>query len=427
MWLAIAAAAAAQVSQEDSIRYTVRPGDTLSHLADRYLAAGHDWRDLKRIWHVPDPRRLPVGRTFLLPRSWLRWTPDKAQIVSVRGTVSVWVNGKPLAPLNGTVLVEGARIATASNSFTTLALTNGSRVALPSQSDVTIVRLRTYAINNTIDYRFKLDRGTLDTKDTPLKNPDSGFIIRTPLAMTAVRGTEYAVSFDASRSETGTAVFEGAVAVSGADGAHTQLVNERSGAVTAADGESVEFPLLPAPDLANPKPVQADDLVTFDLDPLAEAKGYHAQLASDAGFIDSFAEQDSASPHFEFTNVPNGNQFVRISAIGPGNLHGLRQSYSFSRRLASIKAQAERTVDGFVFKWLGNGEGARHYRLQIFQNAAEGTPFVDEVGLSQSEATIRELPPGVYLWRVGVTQTDGEGTIDNWTDLEKLTIVEQGN
>jgi len=427
MWLAIAAITAAQVPQGDPIKYTIRPGDTLSELADHYLAAGHDWRDLKRIWHVQDPRHLPIGRSFLLPRSWLRWTPGKAQIVSVRGTVTVRTGGRSSPSANGTVLSEGARITTGSNSYTTLSLTNGSRISLPSHSDVTIERLRTYVVNKTIDYRFKLDQGSLDTKDTPLKDPGSGFIIHTPLAMTAVRGTEYVVSFDPPRNETGTAVFEGAVAVSAADGAHTQLVNERSGAVTAADGRSVEFPLLPAPDLANPKPVQADELVIFDISPLAGAKGYRAQLASDAGFIDTFDEQDAASPHFEFGNVPNGSQFVRISAIGPGNLQGMRQSYSFSRRLASIKAEAERTADGFVFKWLGQGEGARHYHFQIFRDVAEGIPFVDEVGLSRNDATIRNLPSGAYFWRVGVTQTDSQGAIVNWTDFEKLTITDQGN
>lgn len=426
MWLAIAAAAAAQIPPGDPIHYTVRPGDTLSQLAMRYLAPGHDWRDLKRIWHVDDPQHLRAGGTFAFPRSWLRWTPDKAQIVSVRGIVSVKVDGKQL-PLNGAVLAEGARISTAANSFTTLALTNGSRIAMPSQSDITIIRLRKYAINNTIEYRFKLDRGTLDTKDTPLKNPDSRFIINTPLAMTAVRGTEYAVSFDSSQRQTGTAVIEGTVAVSGSDGKHSQLVAERFGAVTAADGKSMTLPLLPAPDLANPGRVQTDDLVTFEANPIAGATGYHAQLAGDAGFVDNFNEQESTSPHFEFSNVPNGNQFVRISAIGPGNLRGMRQSYSFSRHLASIKAEAARTDDGFVFKWFGYGEGARHYRFQILRDTAAGRPIVDEVGLSRSEATVRNLPPGVYFWRVGLTQTDAEGTVENWTTLEKLTIANQGD
>lgn len=426
MWLAIAAAATAQAPQGDPIHYTVRPGDTLSQLAHRYLATGHDWRDLKRIWRIPDPQHLPAGRTFAFPRSWLRWTPDEAQVVSVRGTVSVQTDGKQFLP-NGAVLAEGAHVMTAANSFTTLALTNGSRITLPSQSDVTIVRLRKYAINNTIEYRFKLDRGTLDTKDTPLKNPDSRFIIDTPLAMTAVRGTEYAVSFYPPQRQTGTAVFEGTVAVSGSDGKHSQLVPERFGAVTAADGKSITLPLLPAPDLANLGRMQTDDLVTFEANPIAGATGYHAQLAGDAGFIDSFDEQESASPHFEFSDVPNGKQFVRISAIGPGNLRGMRQSYSFSRHLASIKAEAERTDDGFVFKWFGHGEGARHYRLQIFRDVAEGRPVVDEVGLSRSEATVRNLPRGVYFWRVGLAQTDAEGTVENWTAPEKLTIANQGD
>jgi hypothetical protein len=431
MWLAVAAAVAPVVPgevQEAPLHYVVRSGDTLFQLARRYLAAGHDWRTLGKLWHVRNPRRLPVGRTFTIPRAWLRWTADDARVVGLRGTVSLQAGGRPLRPAVGIVLPEGASVSTAANSFVTLALTNGSRIALPSQSEVTILRLRKYAINNTIEYRFRLDRGALDTKDTPFHDPDGEFSVRTPLALTAVRGTEFAVSFDPAKAQSGTAVYEGTVAVSGSDGARAQLVSERFGAVTAGNGPTVDLPLLPAPDLTDPGRVQADDVVTFDVGALPEATGYHAQLASDAGFVDTFAEQDSTTPHFAFADVPNGMQFVRISANGPGGLHGMRQSYAFSRHLASIKAQAEQTADGFVFRWFGNGEGDRHYRLQISRDAAPGggTAFVDEVGLARNEAVVRKLPPGVYYWRVGVTQVDAEGTIDNWTTPEKLTITRPG-
>ncbi|MCJ2182575.1 FecR domain-containing protein [Novosphingobium sp. 1949] len=420
-----AAKTIAPAAPDAPIHYTVKPGDTLSQLARLYLAPGHDWRDLQRLWHVANPRRLPARRVFTIPRPWLRWTPASAQVASVRGSVVFRAAGATLPSTNGTVLREGAQVTTAANSYTTLVLTNGSRVALPSNSDVTILRLRTYTLGRTIDYRFGLGRGTLDTKDTPLANPDSGFIIRTLLSLTAVRGTEYAVSLSPDATQGGTAVFEGTVAVSAPDGSATNRVPEGFGAVSQAGAAPVRLALLGAPDLTDPGRAQIDDQVSFDIAPLPGASAYRVQLANDAGFVDTFLEQDQASPHFVFDTIENGRKYIRVSAIGPGELAGMRQSYSFVRHLASVHAEAEATDDGYLFRWFGNGEGARHYRLQIYRDTLESTPVVDEVGLETSEATIRDLPAGVYLWRVGLTQTDADGTFENWTSPEKLTIADQ--
>lgn len=411
---------------EPVIHYTIRQGDTLSELAQRYLGPGRDWHDLGRAWRVGDPRHLPTGRIFTIPRTWLRWNEEKARVVSVRGTVSVQQGAASLRAAPGVMLAEGTNIVTGANSYATLVLVNGSRVALPSHSAVTIVRLRKYALNETIEYRFRVDRGLAETRDPPLKNPDSEFTVRTPMAMTAVRGTEFAVSFEPSQRETGTAVFEGAVAVSASDGSREQLVAERFGAVTVGDGNSRQLPLLPAPDMNDPGRTQADDLVTFDIQPLAGATVYQAQLARDAGFVDWIDEQVSATPRFEFSGVPNGTLFVRISAVGPGNLGGMRQSYAFTRHLASIRGEAQPGDDGYTFRWFGSGEGERHYRLQIFREDAPGRAVVDEAGLTRSEAVIRNLRPGVYTWRVGVTQTDEMGSIQNWSSPERLTIGKRG-
>lgn len=347
-------------------------------------------------------------------------------MVSARGTVTLVANGRNVPSSVGTVLREGAKISTGANSFVTLVLSNGSRIALPSQSRVTVARLRKYLINSVIDYRFKLERGRIDTKATPLKGPSDNVIINTPLSMTAVRGTEYTVAIDPAQQNTGTGVFEGTVAVSRPDGTLSQLIPERFGVLTDVEGKSRKVELLPAPELEKPGRVQTNDLVTFDLAPVSGAVGYHALLATDAGFVERYDEQESTSPHFEFTSVPNGNQFLRVSAIGEGGLLGMRQSYSFKRHLASIGAEASETEEGFVFRWFGRGEGVRHYRLQIFRDAPEGIPIVDEVGLTNDEATVRNLPTGVYFWRVAVFQSDAQGAIENWTEPEKLTIAEPG-
>ena len=424
--LLLTAAGTAALAAEAPVEYRVRSGDTLSELTRRYILPEHNWRDLVAVVRVRDPRQLPTGKVIAIPRAWLRWTPERATLASVRGNVTVEASGRRFAPTEGATLGEGARIATGGNSFTTLVFSNGSRIAMPSQSRVTVARLRRLTINGAIDYRFTLDRGRVDTRATPLKESSGRFHIETPLATTTIRGTEFDVSFNPERNKMGTGVFDGSVAVSGAGETAPLLVPEHYGAVTDNAGRSSKVELLEAPALNNPGRMQTDELVTFELAPVPGAVGYRIVVAPDAGFVARYLEQESALPHFSLQDVPNGNQFVRISALADNGLEGLRRSYAFVRKLASLHAEVAATSDGYRFAWLGAGDGERRYRLQIFRDKLESVPVIDEVGLARSDATIRKLPPGTYLWRVAVAQVDPDGEIENWTEPEELIVARPG-
>ncbi|AKM07528.1 FecR domain-containing protein [Pelagerythrobacter marensis] len=405
------------------MRYEVKQGDTLSEVAERYILPRYDWRDLQKLWRVPDTRRLTVNRRHSIPRHWLRWVPEEARVASVRGTVNLAIGGRNLAPRVGMRLREGTSISTGANSFLTLALSDGSRVALPSQSSARLIRLRKYLIDSAIDYQFKLDKGRIDAKVRPLSGGGSNINVETPVSLTAVRGTEFTVSYDMDTQTAGTAVFEGTVAVSQPGDRSEQLVPQRFGVIADTGDSRERVELLPAPSLENPDRLQASEVVSFDVTPVAGATGYYALLATDAGFVDRFAELESATPHFEFTQVPDGTQFIRVLAIGEGGLHGMRQTYSFRRSLETIDANVERSDDGYVFRWLETDDRTRRYRLQLHSDTVDGLPVIDEAGLTDTEISVKELRAGVYFWRVGVYRTDSGDTFVNWTDFEKLTIT----
>lgn len=316
-----------------------------------------------RLARTTDPRRLPEGKPLAFPRDWLRSEPGQAKVAGYRGSVRVTAGGQPVAPAIGLALGEQTEIATAANSFVTLALPNGSRVALPSQSRMRIALLQRLIINGAVQYRFDLQRGRIDTRVAPLKQRSGSYRITTPISMTAVRGTDYNVFYDDAEKRAGTAVFDGAVAVSAADGANPAMVAKSFGSMTGADGRSAMAGLLPAPMLVDPGRAQLNDLVSFDAAPVPGAARYHLLLAGDAGFVDAYHEQYADTPHFEIADVPDGNQFVRISAVAASGLAGERQTYSFRRTRASIHASATASDDGYRFKWTTGGEGMRQCRL----------------------------------------------------------------
>jgi hypothetical protein len=422
--MAATATLAGPQPQGDVVRYVIQPGDTLYVLTRSFLVAPRTWHALLPLSGTRDPRRLAIGRTLLVPRAWLRATEDEARLASFRGTVTIALNGRAVAPVIGMALGEGTRIETAANSFVTLVFANRSRVTLPSLSRVVVRRMRHLVLNGALDYQVDLEQGRVGTTVTPLTDPSGRYRIGTPLTMTAVRGTEFRVTYDPVGPASATEVLAGTVAVSAPDGRAPTLVPYAHGATTDGQGRIATTTLLPAPELVDPGKVQHDDVVGLHVAPVAGAGGYWVTLASDAGFVDSYAEQYSPTGDFALKAVPDGNQFVRVSAVAGNGIEGMAQTYAFFRRLASIHGGAvSHDRDSYRFRWYGEGHGVRHYRLQILRGTTDGVPVVDEVGLVQQEAAVRRLPPGVYYWRVAVIQSDGNGDTEIWTEPEKLTIA----
>ena len=425
--LAVAAHAAAVLPAQppnDAIEYVIRRGDTLYGLGRSFLVPERRWEALLRLAALRDPKRLPVGRKLRIPRAWLRFNVEPARLASYRGAVSLSIGGKTMAPSVGIVVGEGAEIATAGNSFATLTLADRSQVVIPSQSRVRVRQLRRILLTGAIDYRIDVEQGRLETKVTPLEQPSGRYQIRTPISMTAVRGTEFRVSFEGERRTAATEVLTGTVTFSPPESA-TGLSLERSFGATLdrAGGSRVEK-LLAAPDLDAPPALQTKDAVEFRVRKLEGPLRYRAVIASDAGFIDNIAEQFSDNGTFALADIPNGSLFVRVSAIAASGLEGMAQSYSFQRRLASIHGTVQRWDDGYRFRWTGAGGGVRRYRFQLRRDTSQGSLVVDEVALARDTLTVRRLKAGIYYWRVGLAQLEDGEVTESWTAPEKLTITD---
>jgi hypothetical protein len=427
MFLAVAlqtAATAAFFPQTDVITYTVQRGDTLDRLSHSFLVPERRWQALLGLAGVRNPRRLPVGRRLAIPRSWLRFKVEPARLASYRGTIRLTFAGRTVTPTAGVLIGEGTDVTTAANSFVTFILADRSQVVIPSQSRVRIRELRRILLTGAIDYQIEVQAGRLETKVAPLNSNSGRYRIRTPVSMTAVRGTEFRVGYEQTRKAAATAVLAGRVAFSNSGGLNVLALDQSFGA-TLASGSSIPRveQLLPAPDLQDPAMLQTKDIVDFRAQPMEHAARYRAVIATDAGFIDNIAEQFSDNGAFALSDIPNGNLFVRVSAVSASGVEGRAQSYSFRRQLASIHGVAEASQDGYRFRWSGAGSGVRRYRFQLMPGSPQQRPIVDEVALTRDELTLRELPAGVYFWRVGLLQVEDGEVAESWTDPEKLTIT----
>jgi hypothetical protein len=420
----LASPVSASDAQSETITYRMKQGDSLYRLSEKYLAGRTAYVEIGRLNRIANPLAIAPGTTIRIPVRLLKATPLEAQLASYQGAVRIERSGAVVAPKIGMAINEGQIVETGALGFLTLALSNGSRVTLPSSSRVRILHMRQFLLTGSLDFDFALDKGRAETAVTPMKDKNSRFRLRTPIAVSAVRGTQFRIGYDPAQGPSLTEVVEGGVAVGTSTApADPALVPAGFGATATADGKVGTERLLAAPTVLRAGKLQKEPDVSFDLAPVGSAAGYHVQLAKDAGFADTIAETRSVGPNVTFSQIGDGNYFVRAMAIAPSGLEGLSETYGVRRQLTALGASADATAPGeYQFKWFGSGSGKRSYRFELRDTAEGGVPLIDEAGLDASEIRLSGLAPGVYYWRVGVRQFGQSGVSENWTPPEKFTV-----
>ena len=405
----------------DVIPYYTHAGDTLSEIAQRYLAHVSDYAVLQKQNHLRLARRLQPKTRIWMPRALLKFIPTTATVLAFRG--QVLVDGR--LPTVGASLSEGAQVVTGSASFATLSLSNGSQISLPSNSRVRLSRLRRIVMDKSIDYEVDLEDGRLQTKAAHFTDPFSRYQVQTPLATSAVRGTEFRAAYGGTSAGSSlTEVLDGTVAVSAKAALVPVLVPKLEGIGVALSGAVHVEALLAAPTVLNAAELQKSELVTLQLSPVKGAVAYHVQLANDGGFVDIFADAKGAQPLITFANVPDGHPFVRTTAISTDGFEGVGAVAAITRLLNSVTGEAKSDDDGFHFRWVALGSGAHHYRFQLTQKPG-ATPLIDEPNLSGNELTTSHLASGTYYWGVESTVAGQDGSSDTWSDFEKFSFTAQ--
>lgn len=424
--LLVATPAAAQTgSGSATVPYVVQTGDTLFKIGTQYLVRTADYRQIQRLNRVGDPRRMPVGRTLNIPVRLLRSVPDTATVANFRGTATLLRDGRSTALTAGQNLLEGSVIATGANAFVRVALSDGSHVVIPSNSRVRLSRVRRFVLNDAVDHELTVQSGRAESRAAPRRAP-GGFAVRTPVSVSAVRGTDFRVSFDETAGRSITGVVEGDVRVK-PDGSDAEIVvTVAEGAVTTA-GETRRVNLLSAPRLADPDLVQMKDVTTFDIVGLDGADRYQGRLATDAGMVDAFDETVSASgeARLSFSGISDGLYFLQLTAVSSEGVEGLPRIYSFIQARNGLSGAAASAIGDrqYQFRWESTGEGEATFRFQLWAEDGEPeTPLIDETDLTETQISLTGLPAGDYLWRVQATRQRFGRTLEVWSEPRPIHI-----
>lgn len=426
--------------QTDEIAHTVRAGDTLEGLASAYLDNPRQWPLLQQRNKVANPRRLQPGSTVWIP---VRLQPRaSAQVEFVQGNATAQpaaqASPQPLAP--GARLDEGTRLQVGPDSFVAVRLADGTVVRVQPQSDLQLRQLRRRGRTGSIQSVMEVRAGSVESSVTPSNDALRRFEVRTPRAVTSVRGTEFGVALAASGQATAS-VLEGTVAVqSRAENAAqpeagATLLARGQGMSVAPDGTlGAPRPLLAPPDLST-VPAQLHDLglLAINLPATPGASGYVAQVARDAALTQVLRSGRFADGQLRWAALDDGSYHLAVRAVDEAGIAGQPATRAITIKTRPVPPLYQQPAPGAVVPRVTGAlrctevPGARWYRIQVAASADFASPLVDEARLNPCQLTLATLPLGNYFWRAATVAELAGGALDQgpFAPAQAFTVAQQ--
>ncbi len=406
--------------------YRVRPGDTLWDLGGAYLKPGVDWRRLQEHNRIADPYRLAPGSRLHIPLAWLRQQPARARVIALVGRATAVTTGGAEQPISeGMELGVGSRLLTAAGASLSLQFADGSRLRLREDSELVLDRLTRYGRTGMVDTRVRLQRGRINNEVRRLRGPGDQFIVETPTASSAVRGTRFRIH--SGDQGTQAEVLDGRVAVTA--GRRATLLRPGFGTRAPAGGGDPLDPvaLLPAPDLSAVGAEQDSIRPQFAWPAVAGARGYRVLLSRHPDFAALIADLATTDPSVTAPALDPGQYHLRVSAIDAQGLEGRDADAGFRIAGRPVPPYAVAPSAGSQvrqnrpeLRWTQAPE-AHRYRYEIADDPAFRNPVAQGDGVRGEAITVSEpLAPGAYYWRVG--SIDAQGKKGPFGDAIEFTV-----
>lgn len=398
---------------EAEVLYTVRQDDTLGTLASKLLDNPERWRDLQRLNQIPNPRKLQPGSQLRIRTEWLKPAAIQATVATTSNTVRI--DGKPAT--DGAPLKEGSTITTGPDSAALITLPDGTRLRIPSATEVRLERLRSYLGEKDLDAGFLLNKGSIEP-DSPGKR-SRPLNIRTPAGNAAVRGTRFRVKA-ADGGQSTVEVLRGQVAAGNRLG--TADVGAGEGAYFTRTSKPAVEPLLTAPDLAELDGQifrQPEARVQLPALP-ADTQAYHVQVATQSAFDRILLDTQVKQPWFALRSTQDGPHFVRVSRISQQGMEGYDSVARIEVAARPLPPQLRAqppivpATQPVLFRWhdpdAPAGVDARSYRLQIARDSSFDEILHDvTVPLNQARLYLATHGPRERWWRVAAIHDQRQG------------------
>jgi hypothetical protein len=413
--IALLALASLSAQAEEWI-YTVRPGDTLWDIIDKYSVNLAYVPSLQSLNSVEDPRKIRPGTTLRIPVKWLKQQPAAVAIVSIVGAVTVTRHGssesKPLDP--GDLLVAGDAVATGAAGNAVFRFADGSELMLRQHSRIEFDTLSQYGDTGMVDTRARLQKGSVDVKASKPTGGGNRYEIHTPAASTAVRGTEYRVRVDENLPVTRTEVLEGKVNVAGS-GKTVEVAAGFGSVIEAGSAPEKARQLLTAPDLSAIPDVVERVPLKLAWQGLEGAVAYRVQLSSQEDFSVLMEDRLSGQAQVSGLAIPdNGIYFFRVRGIDDTGLEGQDSvqpltvaAYPQPPLMMTPSPEQVLRQARPDFTWTKPADAVA-YRFELsaddqFQSHITSAEYSNKPATTLADP----LEPGTYYWRLATRDASG--------------------
>lgn len=394
-----------------NIQYYTKQGDTLALIARQFTAKADNWVQLARINRVSQDTSLPIGTAILIPADMLGDEPSEGKVVAMAGQVTfTQANGEPMIAEIGAKLSEGTQIETGNAGFLSIALPDGSRLTLPSNSRLKLAKLRMARFTHSPRTELLLIHGHVESRVAPLNTNQGKFEVRTPVSVAGVRGTHFRVGYEDGKATT--EVLNGEVVVNPVRGKGEVALPGGKGNVSDAIKLGLPVDLLSAPTFESVQSVDAQGGRDIAMSVVPGAVAYHVQIARDPDAIAVVAEIRTDKLPAR-VRIPNGEYFVLLSAIDKWGLEGRvsmsAASFRSDRAAPAGNPAAAPYIDSADDKWLNlrwsKREGV-HIKVQVARDA-EFSWLVFSTEATGQAARLPRLPFGTYYARIQPILGDG--------------------
>ncbi|MCT6718114.1 FecR domain-containing protein [Acidovorax sp. K2F] len=428
----------------DEIAHAVKEGDTLEGLARSYLANPRQWPLLQARNKVADPKRLQPGSLIFIP---VRLQPSESATVQfVQGEVTAQARGSgtPAPIATGSKLEEGTELKVGPESFVAVQLADGTVVRVQAQSELQLRQLRRRGRAGSVQSVLEMHKGGVESTVPPSAEPLRRMEIRTPLAVTSVRGTQFSVAL-ADSGQTTASVEHGSVAVQSrrdtdsepgaALKAPTALLAPGQGLAVATDGTvGAPRPLLPAPDTSGMPTTLGDaGLLAIDLPMASGATRYVAQVAQDPAFTQVLRHGSFPDGRLRWKALDDGRYYLAVRALDDAGIAGLPAVQPFTVKTRPVAPLYQHPAPGAVVP-SGAAElrctevpGVRWYRVQVAVDAQFTQPLRDEQRLTECRLPLGALPAGSYFWRIAslLALPDGQADQGPFAPPQPFTVADR--
>ncbi|WP_162060872.1 FecR domain-containing protein [Undibacterium sp. KW1] len=417
------------INTPPDMTYFALQGDTLTSIAKRYTDKTTNWPILGKRNKIGNDRTIPIGTAILIPLELLPEEPSEAKVIAMTGNPAYKAADGEVGTLAlGSVLKEGAQISTDKNGFLTMALPDESRISIPSNSNVSLSKLRKTKYTGSPRTEVTLLQGKVESRVSSLVNNKGRFEVRTNLAVAGVRGTNFRVGVN----EDGIAneVLEGGVAVNNTTAKKTDelVLTAGKGNIISAAGVGKPVDLLPPPKMNDSYLLQERPTLQFQVETNPAATGYRVQIAQDKDIINVLAENRYKDNRFKFDGFADGNYFVRITAIDKLGLEGLPLVKAVTLKARpeppfTVQPKNKTRAERLDFAWT-EASNAVAYHLQVAKDAEFKNLLIDKPGLKEVQFSADRPAEAEYFWHVAtIVQKDGKPDHGPYSDAQKFVVL----